>query len=239
MSNLFSLLALPVCSSSTTVEEPTNHVISQDAHELQDVPGAPSPNLMPSNAEAHSPPTLNQKQDDGSGHQSSTEGTMPPASGDHQSSSVRELNNLKSVNPPGRLELDPLPPTRNRSPSLQKAQTIYQEAVRAIQRELAEFEAQRYLFKPREDLPSSDIRPRYRRLRMRKQALLLASEDLCPLLERRGLMQDVRKTREEVDLLLTPITNIKLTYKDVVSNVTGSARQEADVESIEQNPPIH
>ena len=74
---------------------------------------------------------------------------------------------------------------------------------------------------------------------MRKQALLLASEDLCPLLERRGLMQDVRKTREEVDLLLTPITNIKLTYKDVVSNVTGSARQEADVESIEQNPPIH
>ena len=74
---------------------------------------------------------------------------------------------------------------------------------------------------------------------MREQALLLASEDLCPLLEKRGLMQDVRKTREEVDLLLTPITNIKLTYKDVVSNVTGSARQEADVESIDQNPSIH
>ena len=74
---------------------------------------------------------------------------------------------------------------------------------------------------------------------MREQVLLLASKDLCPLLEKRGLMQDVRKTREEVDRLLTPIANIKLTYKDVVSNATGSARQEADVESIEQNPPIH
>ena len=74
---------------------------------------------------------------------------------------------------------------------------------------------------------------------MREQALLLALEDLCPLLERRGLMQDARKTREEVDFLLTPVTNIKLTYKDVVSNVTGSARQEADVESIDQTPSIH
>ena len=74
---------------------------------------------------------------------------------------------------------------------------------------------------------------------MREQALLLASEDLCPLLDKSGLLQDVRKVREEVDFLLTPITNIKLTYKDLVSNVTGLARREADVESIDQTPSTH
>ena len=110
MSNPNSLLALPVCPSSSAVKEPSNHAFFQDAHEHQDVPGVASPDVMPSNTEAHSPPTPTQNQDDGSGHQISTEGTMPPASGGHQSSSVRELNNLKSVNPPGRLEL---PPTIN------------------------------------------------------------------------------------------------------------------------------
>ena len=129
--------------------------------------------------------------------------------------------------------------TRNKSPSLKKAITIYEEAVRAIQRELAEFEAQKYLFKSLEDLPSTDIRPRYRKLRMREQALLLASEDLRPLLEKRGLMQDARKIQEEVDYLITPITNIKLTYMDLVSNVTGSVRQEADDESTDQPMPTY
>ena len=193
MSNPISPLALPVCSSSTTVEEPTNLVILQDAHEDQDVPGNLSPN-GPKN-----PPTQTQSQDD-PGHRRSA---------------------------------------RNKCPSLQKAKTIYEEVVRAVQRELAEFEAQKYLFKPLEELPSTDIRPRYRKLRMREQALLLASEDLCPLLEKYGLMQDVRKTKEEVDYLLTPITNIKLTYMDQVSNVTGSVRQEADAESIDQPMPTH
>ena len=129
--------------------------------------------------------------------------------------------------------------TRNRSPSLQKAITIYEEAVRAIQRELAEFEAQKYLFKPHEDLHSTDIRPRYRKLRMREQALLLASEDLRLLREKSGLMPDARKIKEEVDYLLTPITNIQLTYKDLVSNASGSARQEADSESLDQPMSIH
>ena len=85
-----------------------------------------------------------------------------------------------------------------------------------MQRELAELEAQRYLFKSFEDLPSTDIRPRYRKLRMREQALLLASEDLCVLHERRGLTQDAKKIHEEVDYFLTPVTNIKLTHKDLV-----------------------
>ena len=102
-----------------------------------------------------------------------------------------------------------------------------------------EVEARKCLFKSPETLPSTDIRPRYRKLRMREQALLLASEDLCPLLEKSGLIQEARKVREEVDYLLTPITNIKLTYKDLVSNVTGSVRQEADVESIDQTTSTH
>ena len=74
---------------------------------------------------------------------------------------------------------------------------------------------------------------------MREQALLLASEDLCPLLEKSGLMQDARNIQEEVDYLLTPITNIKLTYMDQVSNVTGSVRQEADAESTLSPPEIN
>ena len=129
--------------------------------------------------------------------------------------------------------------SRNRNPRLQKAISIYEEAVRAIQCELAEFEAQKYLFKPHEDLHSTDIRPRYRKLRMREQALLLASKDLRLFREKSGLMPDARKIQEEVDHLLTPITNIQLTYKDLESNVSGSARQEADTESMAQPMSTH
>ena len=74
---------------------------------------------------------------------------------------------------------------------------------------------------------------------MREQALLLASEDLRLLREDSGLMPDARKIQEEVDYLLTPITNIQLTYKDLVSNVSGSARQEADTESVDQPMSTH
>ena len=52
-------------------------------------------------------------------------------------------------------------------------------------------------------------------------------------------MQDAGKIQEEVDYLITPITNIKLTYMDLVSNVTGSVRQEADVESTGQPMPTY
>ena len=74
---------------------------------------------------------------------------------------------------------------------------------------------------------------------MREQALFLASEDLCPLLEKNGLLQEANKIQEEVDYLVTPITNIKLTYKDVVSNVIGLVRRETDVESTDQSMSAH
>ena len=144
-------LASLVCPSSTAVEEPSNHVFLQDVHEFQDPPGVSSLNGLTSNTGVRNPPTQTQSQDDP----------------DHR-------NNKDTNTPPA-----PRRSTRIRCPSLQKAQSIYEEAVRAIQRELAEFEAQKYLFKPLEELPSTNISSRYRKLRMQEQALLLASEDLC------------------------------------------------------------
>ena len=147
MSNPISLLASLDCSSSAAVEELSNHALAQDAQQYQDAPGVSSPIGLNSNTEVQNPPTQTHSQDD-SDHQNNNQSNMPPA--------LRRS-------------------TRSKSPSLRKAYTIYEEAVSAIQRELAEFEAQKYLLKPMEDLPSTDLRPRYRKLRMREQALLLAS----------------------------------------------------------------
>ena len=106
MSNPNSLLALPVCHSSTAVEEPSNHVFFQDVHECQNPPGVSSLNGLNSNTEVQNPPTQTQSQDDPD-HQNNNQSNMPPASLIRQNAS-RELNNLRSVNPPGRLELAPL-----------------------------------------------------------------------------------------------------------------------------------
>ena len=57
MSNPNSLLASLDSPSSTAVEQLSNHVILQYVHQNQDVPGVASPNVMPSNTEAHSAPT--------------------------------------------------------------------------------------------------------------------------------------------------------------------------------------
>ena len=151
--------------------------------------------------------------------------------------SRRELNNLRSANPPGLSELAPLKMSRSRSPSYQKAKGIFEEALKATQRELREFEAQNYLQESPESLPLTDVRPRYRKLRMREQALILASEDLCPLLEKSGLVQEANTVKEEVNSALIPITNIKLTYRDVVSTITDSIQQEPDFDSIRHNTP--
>ena len=67
---------------------------------------------------------------------------------------------------------------------------------------------------------------------MREQALIIASEDLCPLLEKSGLIHEARTVQKEVESLLIPITNIKLTYRDVVSTISNSVRQDPDVESL-------
>ena len=57
MSNSISLLAFPVCPSSTAVDESSNHVVFQDLQENQDMPGATSRSGMTSITEAHNLPT--------------------------------------------------------------------------------------------------------------------------------------------------------------------------------------
>ena len=52
----------------------------------------------------------------------------------------REMKNLGPVNRPGLSELAPLKPTKRRSPIYQKARTIYEEALNAIQKELDAFQ---------------------------------------------------------------------------------------------------
>ena len=83
MSNPNSLLASLDCPSSTAVEELSNHVIFQDAHQYQDVPGVSSLNGLNSNTEVQNPPTQTQSQDD-PGHQKNKETNMPPAPDDQQ-----------------------------------------------------------------------------------------------------------------------------------------------------------
>ena len=75
-------------------------------------------------------------------------------------------------------------------------------------------------------LSATDVRPRYRTLRLREQAFVLASEDLCPLLDRYGLTQQQTTLMEEAENVTLRVRNIKDMYSDVVSNV--SAEEEAE-----------
>ena len=52
----------------------------------------------------------------------------------------REMKYLEPVNRPGLSELAPLKPTRSRSPSYQKARTMYDEAMNSIREELEAFQ---------------------------------------------------------------------------------------------------
>ena len=108
----------------------------------------------------------------------------------------REIENLKSVNLPGALEITNTPlPTRKRNPSYQKARYIYDEASKALKAEISKFEAQKYYNKPYEALIQSNIRPHYRKIRQRQQALLIAAEDLIPILEKDGMIQEEREVK--------------------------------------------
>ena len=99
MSNPIPSLALPDCPSSTAVGESSSHALFQDIVEYQNLPGVSSPKGLNSNTEVQNPPTQTQSQDD-PGHQNDNEETdMPPA---------------------------PRRSTRNKSPSLKKAITIYE-----------------------------------------------------------------------------------------------------------------
>ena len=79
MSNPISLLASLDCSSSAAAEEPSNHVLAQDAQQYQDAPGVSSPSGLNSNTEVQNPPTQTQSQDDPAHQNNNEETNMPPA----------------------------------------------------------------------------------------------------------------------------------------------------------------
>ena len=141
------------------------------------------------------------------------------------------MRNLGPVNCPGLSELAPLKPTRSRSPSYQKAKTMYDNAVISIREELEEF--QNYENTSSEIVPHTDIRMKYRRLKMKEIVLISAAEDLEPLLERSGQIEGKQKISHEVMAIHNQVLDIKLTHQDVVSNVTNSIFGDLDMDDIE------
>ena len=165
-----------------------------------------------------------------------SEEQCPPTQTQHynnlrQSVLEREIQNLKSTNLPGLSELGPLRSTRNRGPSYQKAKSTFEDALKSLTRELMEFDDQHYYDESPESLPLTDIRSRYRKIHLRKQALMIATEDLSPLLEKSGLVQEERIIQKEVDAILIRITNIKLSFTDVVSRYTDSISPDHEIDS--------
>ena len=68
---------------------------------------------------------------------------------------------------------------------------------------------------------------------MKQIVLISSSEDLEPLLKRSGQVEEERRMSEEVMAIHEQVTNIKLTYQEVVSNVTNSILGDRDMEDIE------
>ena len=130
------------------------------------------------------------------------------------------MKNLGPVNCPGLSELAPLKPTRSRSPSYQKAKTMYDEAMNSIREELEAF--QNFENTSSEIVPHTDIRMKYRKLKMKEIGLISSSEDLAPLLKRSGLIEEEKRISDEVMAIHNQVLNIKLTFQDVVSNVKNS-----------------
>ena len=112
------------------------------------------------------------------------------------------------------------PQTRKRSPSYPKARYIYDETLKAFKAEMATFDDQHYFNMPFEDLPQSNIRPPYRKLRQREQALLIAAEDLIPILAKDGLIEEERLLKEELDNVSTQIIAVKPSFGDNVSKLS-------------------
>ena len=149
--------------------------------------------------------------------------------GTRRSTSNRELRNLEPTNCPGVTEItDVQSRTRPRRPSYQKARQIYTDALDAFNDELLEFDEQNYFSVPDGGLPQTNIRSRYRKLRLREKTLLTASEDLLPILERMGLATEAKIVKEEVDNALTSTTNIKHSFTDVISNFSKQDAEEGN-----------
>ena len=141
--------------------------------------------------------------------------------------SFREIQNLQSANLPGRLEINAPPQTRKRCPSYQKARYMYNEILKALNAEMTSFEAKEYHNMSYEALLKSNIRPHYRKLRQRQQALLIAADDLIPILEKDGMINEQRTLKEDIDSVSTQMIAIKFSFGDSISIGTESNRRES------------
>ena len=108
---------------------------------------------------------------------------------------------------------------------------MYDETFKAFKTEMESFDAQHYFNIPYEDLSQSNIRPHYRKLRQREQALLIAADDLIPILAKDGLTEEERLLKEDLDSVSTQIIAAKLTYGDNVSKISEHSRRDSDTGS--------
>ena len=108
---------------------------------------------------------------------------------------------------------------------------MYDKTLKAFKAEMASFDDQHYFNMPYENLPQSNIRPHYRKLRQRQQALLTAADDLTPILVKDGLTEEERLIKEDLDSVSTQITAVKFTYGDNVSKISEHSRRNSDTGS--------
>ena len=143
--------------------------------------------------------------------------------------SFRELQNLQSTNNPGTLELSSgIPFRRNKRPFYQKARFIYDEALGKLKTELEEFDAQSYHNLSPEVRAQSDIRLRYRSIRIRDQVFTTAAQDLAPILEREGMAQELKELKQNIESVSAQVTSIKLTHVHDVSVFIETFGNESD-----------
>lgn len=103
---------------------------------------------------------------------------------------------------------DEQPILRKRAPSYYLAKMVNEQTLISINNELEEFEPQQYLNLPPDQLPSIDIRSRYRKLLLRGPALLIGLEDHIPLLLKQGPSQEEVTLKEEINSVITQTTSI-------------------------------
>ena len=145
----------------------------------------------------------------------------------------RELKNLRSINPPGSSEIvQGTYGTRIRLPTLPNARFQYSQIRDAIQDELEEFFDQQYHNLSPEQHLGTDMNERFRSIRRRKAALVMSADDLSKVLSLKGHSQEIRQLKNEVQDILSKVTNIRLSYPDAfsITSSTSFARSQAPLQ---------
>ena len=145
----------------------------------------------------------------------------------------REIRNLRSVNPAGHAEsIKGTSGTRIRLPTLTNARSTYTQIRDAIQDELEEFFDQQYHNLSPEQHLGTDMNERFRSIRRRKAALVMSADDLSKVLSLKGHSQEIKELKNEVEGILSKVTNIRLSYPDAfsITSSTSFARSQAPLQ---------